>query len=224
MRPIKNTIKRLLDRHFLNRINKIDSFREVPKLFRQRGFTQQMFNRYNEMGQFFSIKAPSELYLVLVKDNGVLVAMSSMMEEVGPYDIEYDLNLNSIGIELRDVLNDYIQNQSSEMEDFRGITESNIYIKQKKTMKLNESDLNRLVKRIIKEDNQQRFAYGGEEIRKLDSQLGPDEYVQLSDYSDQLRGDIVKKKDYIIHMLRDAIKDEDWGKVGDTILFIKHKM
>jgi hypothetical protein len=25
-------------------------------------------------------------------------------------------------------------------------------------------------------------------------------------------------------MLRGAIKDEDWGKVGDTILFIKHKM
>ena len=48
--------------------------------------------------------------------------------------------------------------------------------------------------------------------------------MQLSDYSDQLRGDIVKKKDYVIHMLRDAIKDEDWGKVGDTILFIKHRM
>jgi len=94
----------------------------------------------------------------------------------------------------------------------------------KKVIKLNESDLNRLVKRIIKEDNQQKSAYGGEEIRKLDSQLGSDEYVQLSDYGDQLRGDIVKKKDYIIHMLRDAIKDEDWGKVGDTILFIKHKM
>ena len=94
----------------------------------------------------------------------------------------------------------------------------------KKVIKLNESDLNRLVKRIIKEDDQQKSAYGGEEIRKLDSQLGPDEYVQLSDYGDQLRGDIVKKKDYVIHMLRDAIKDEDWGKVGDTILFIKHRM
>ena len=94
----------------------------------------------------------------------------------------------------------------------------------KKVIKLNESDLNRLVKRIIKEDDQQRFAYGGEEIRKLDSQLGPDEYVQLSDDSDELRGDIVKKKDYVIHMLRGSIKDEDWGKVGDTILFIKHRM
>jgi len=206
MKPVKDTIKRFLDRHFLNRINKIDSYKEVPKAFRQRGFREQMYDRYSEMGQFFSIKSPEELYLVLLKDNGVLVAMSSMMEEVDPSDIEYDLNLNLLDIGLKDVLEDYIQDRNSEMEGIK------------------ESYISRLVKRIIKEDDQQRFAYGGEEIRKLDSQLGPDEYVQLSDYSDQLRGDIVKKKDYVIHMLRDAIKDEDWGKVGDTILFIKHRM
>jgi hypothetical protein len=94
-----------------------------------------------------------------------------------------------------------------------------------KVIKMNESSFNRLVKRIVKEEGeQQRFAYGSEEIRKLDSQLGPDEYVQLSDYSSELRGDIVKKKDYVIHMLREAIDNEDWGVVGDTILFIKHKM
>lgn len=94
-----------------------------------------------------------------------------------------------------------------------------------KVIKMNESSFNRLVKRIVKEEGeQQRFAYGSEEIRNLDSQLGSDEYVKLSDYSGELRGDIVKKKDYVIHMLRGAIKDEDWGKVGDTILFIKHRM
>jgi hypothetical protein len=54
--------------------------------------------------------------------------------------------------------------------------------------------------------------------------LGSDEYVKLSDYSGELRGDIVKKKDYVIHMLREAIDNEDWGVVSDTILFIKHKM
>jgi hypothetical protein len=81
-----------------------------------------------------------------------------------------------------------------------------------------------LVKRIVKEEGEQRFAYGSEEIRKLDNQLGPDEYVQLSDYSGELRGDIVKKTDYVIHMLREAIDNEDWGVVSNTILFIKHKM
>ena len=93
-----------------------------------------------------------------------------------------------------------------------------------KVIKMNESSFNRLVKRILKEEGEQRFAYGGEEIRKLDSQLGPDEYVQLSDYSGQLRGDIVKKTDYVIHMLREAIDNEDWGVVSNVILFIKHKM
>jgi hypothetical protein len=93
-----------------------------------------------------------------------------------------------------------------------------------KVIKMNESSFNRLVKRIVKEEGEQRFAYGSEEIRKLDSQLGSDEYVKLSDYSGELRGDIVKKKDYVIHMLREAIDNEDWGVVGDTILFIKHKM
>jgi hypothetical protein len=208
MRPAKDTIKRFLDRHFLNRINKIDSFREVPKGFRQRGLTEQMFNRYSEMGQFFSIKSPDELYLVLLKNNGTLVATNYVMQEVDPSDIEYDLNLNLFDIRLKDVLDEYIQDQSSEMKTLKGMTESFI---------------SRLVKRIIKEDDQQRFAYG-DEIRKLDSQLGPDEYIQLSDDTDELRGDIVKKKDYVIHMLRGAIKDEDWGKVGDTILFIKHRM
>jgi hypothetical protein len=131
MRPAKDTIKRFLDRHFLNRINKIDSYIEVPKAFRQRGFREQMYDRYSEMGQFFSIKSPEELYLVLLKDNGVLVAMSSMMEEVDPSDIEYDLNLNLLDIGLKDVLEDYIKDRNSETE---GIT---------------ESDMSRLVKRIL---------------------------------------------------------------------------
>jgi hypothetical protein len=95
----------------------------------------------------------------------------------------------------------------------------------KKVIRLSESGLNQLVKRIIKEqEDQQTFAYGGDEIRKLEKQLGNDEYVKLSDNSDKLRGEKIKKKDYVIHMLRDAIDNEDWGKVNDTILFIKHKM
>jgi len=134
MRPIKNTIKRLLDRHILNRINKIDSFREIPKAFRQRGLTEQMFDRYSEMGQFFSIKSPEELYLVLLKDNGKLIATNSVMQEIDPMDIEYDLNLNFVDISLKDLLVDYIENERSDIKDLRGMTESVI---------------SRLVKRIL---------------------------------------------------------------------------
>jgi hypothetical protein len=92
-----------------------------------------------------------------------------------------------------------------------------------KIIKLNESSFNRLVKQIIKEDEQQRVAYG-REIRNLDSQLGSDEYVKLTDYGDQLRGDIVKKKEYVIHMLKGAIREEDWSAVRNTIQFIENKM
>jgi hypothetical protein len=95
----------------------------------------------------------------------------------------------------------------------------------KKVIRLSELGLKNLVKRIIKEEeDQQRFSYGGDGIRNLEKQLGNDEYVKLSDNGDKLRGDIVKKKDYVIHMLTDAIDNEDWGKVNDTILFIKRKM
>jgi hypothetical protein len=83
------------------------------------------------MGQFFSIKSPDELYLVLLKDNGTLVATNSVMQEVDPSDIEYDLNLNLLDIGLKDVLEDYIKDRNSEME---GMT---------------ESDMSRLVKRIL---------------------------------------------------------------------------
>jgi hypothetical protein len=83
------------------------------------------------MGQFFSIKSTDELYLVLLKDNGTLVATNSVMQEVDPSDIEYDLNLNLLDIRLKDVLDDYIQDKSSEME------------------RMTESDMSRLVKRIL---------------------------------------------------------------------------
>lgn len=111
MKPIRNRVKKLLDRHFMNRINKIDSYREVPKLFRQRGFTEQMFDIYNKEGQFFSVKSPDELYLVLLKDNGTLLAMSSMMEEVSAADIESDLKINFLNIEIKDVLLDYLDEE-----------------------------------------------------------------------------------------------------------------
>jgi LAS superfamily LD-carboxypeptidase LdcB len=88
---------------------------------------------------------------------------------------------------------------------------------------MKESDLSRLVKRIINEDDNRRSAYG-QEIRNLEKDLASDEDIQLSDYSGRLRGDVVKKKDYVIHMLRDAIDKQEWGQVGDVILYIKHRM
>ena len=93
-----------------------------------------------------------------------------------------------------------------------------------KIVKLNESDLQKLVQKIIKEDDNRRVGYGTEEIRNLQKGLAPDEDVRLTDYSDELRGEVVKKKDYVISWLRDIIQDEDWDKLGDVILYMKHRM
>ena len=93
-----------------------------------------------------------------------------------------------------------------------------------KIVKLTESDLQKLVQKIIKEDDNRRVGYGNEEIRNLKKGLAPDEDVRLTDYSDELRGEVVKKKDYVISWLRDIIQDEDWNKLGDVILYIKHRM
>lgn len=93
-----------------------------------------------------------------------------------------------------------------------------------KIVKLTESDLQKLVQKIIKEDDDRRIGYGNEEIRNLQKGLAPDEDVRLTDYSDELRGEVVKKKDYVISWLRDIIQDEDWNKLGDVILYIKHRM
>lgn len=92
-----------------------------------------------------------------------------------------------------------------------------------KIIKLNESDIKNLIKKIIKED-ERRIGYGTEEIRNLEKDLAPDEYIKLTDYTGTLTGEVVKKKDYVIHMLRNIIDDQEWDRIGDVILFIKNKM
>jgi hypothetical protein len=75
----------------------------------------------------------------------------------------------------------------------------------------------------IKEDVEHTSAYG-KDIDTLYSKLEPDEDVKLTDHSDKLRGDVVKKKDYLISMLKDAMDKQDWGTIGDAISYIKNRM
>lgn len=76
-------------------------------------------------------------------------------------------------------------------------------------------------KEFLQEEN--KSAYGSE-IDALRKGLAPDEDIKLTDYSDKLRGDVVKKQDYLVSMLQDAIDKEDWSKVRDAILYIKVRM
>ena len=73
-------------------------------------------------------------------------------------------------------------------------------------------------------EDERRIGYGTDEIRNLEKDLAPDEDIKLTDYTGTLTGEVVKKKDYVIHMLRDIIHDQEWDRIGDVILYIKHRM
>ena len=90
----------------------------------------------------------------------------------------------------------------------------------KKIVKLTESDLTRIVKRIVNESDR---AYGHGEIGKLYPKLKDDEDVELSDESGELSGQVVKKIDRVKSMLGKAIENEDWGMVKRAMSYLTMK-
>jgi hypothetical protein len=90
----------------------------------------------------------------------------------------------------------------------------------KKIIKLTESDLTRIVKRVINESDR---AYGHEDIDKLYSNLGDDEDVSLDDSSGELSGQVVKKIDYVKNMLERAVESEDWDMVKRAMRYLEMK-
>jgi hypothetical protein len=76
-------------------------------------------------------------------------------------------------------------------------------------------------KKFIQEES--KSAYGSE-IDNLRKGLAPDEDIKLTDDSDQLKGDVVKKTEYVINMLSNAIEEKDWSKVGNAISYIRVRM
>ena len=87
----------------------------------------------------------------------------------------------------------------------------------KKIIKLTESDLTRIVRKVINENDR---VYGGSDIKKLYDNLKDDEHVHLDDSSGDLSGEVVSKIEYVRRMLMSAIREENWSKVQNTILFI----
>jgi hypothetical protein len=89
-----------------------------------------------------------------------------------------------------------------------------------KIIRLTESDLTNIVKRVINESDR---AYGHEEISKLYSGLKDDQDVSLDDSSGELSGQVVTKIEYVKNMLEMAIEREDWGKVKRTLSYLNMK-
>ena len=91
----------------------------------------------------------------------------------------------------------------------------------KKIVKLTESDLSRIVNRVINESDRM---YGHDEISKLYSNLGDDEDVELSDESGELSGQVVKKIEYVKNMLERAIENENWEMVTRAKSYLDMKL
>ena len=90
----------------------------------------------------------------------------------------------------------------------------------RKIIKLTESDLTRIVKRVI---NESERVYGHEEIGNLYSSLGDDEDVSLDDSSGELSGQVVRKIDNVKNMLERALQIEDWDMVRRTVRYLDSK-
>lgn len=90
----------------------------------------------------------------------------------------------------------------------------------KKTIKLTEKDLTRIVKRILNEDDR---VYGHDKIKGLYDKLGDSDDVYLDDTTGDLSGEIISKKDYVTNMLKRAVEKEDWSLVSRAISYLKVK-
>jgi uncharacterized protein YjbJ (UPF0337 family) len=90
----------------------------------------------------------------------------------------------------------------------------------KKIVRLTESDLTKLVERVISENER---VYNQGEINKLYSDVSDDEDVQLDDSSGELSGKITKKIDIVKDKLKTAMRKKDWNEVANTLLYLDLK-
>jgi hypothetical protein len=102
----------------------------------------------------------------------------------------------------------------------RGFLFHLIFIDMKKIVKLTENDLNRIVKKVLNENEK---VYGHQDIRGLYDKLSDDEDVYLDDSSGNLSGHILPKKDYVANMLKRAVENQDWSLVNRAISYLKIK-
>ena len=90
----------------------------------------------------------------------------------------------------------------------------------KRIVTLTEKDLTMLVKRIVSENER---VYGHSEIKKLYSNIGDDEDVQLDDSSGELSGKITKKIEIVKDILKSALRKKDWSIVSQALSYLDIK-
>ena len=90
----------------------------------------------------------------------------------------------------------------------------------KKIIKLTENDLNKIIKKVLIENER---VFGNQNIKGLYDKLNDTEEVYLDDTTGDLSGEIISKKDYVTNMLKRAVEKEDWSLVGQAITYLKVK-
>jgi len=132
-------LKKELGSHFWNHIKIVNSYKDLPKSFKFL-ITPNNWDYYSKYGQFFLINLPPKKYLVLLfngvenplEKNERIQIMDEKGRDINQYDLEGQLRIAYFGLRIQDILTYYMK---------------------EKVNKINESDINRLVKKILKNDN-----------------------------------------------------------------------
>lgn len=129
--------KKFFGKHFMNQFGKVDSYEKLPKVFRRNLFGTErgkdMFYLYQKKGQFYTVLTPESKYLVHIGPEEITIADDSdSLKKLS--DIEFELNLPILGLTLKELLEGIFQEKEKPEEEG-----------------LSESDIKRLVKKIVKE-------------------------------------------------------------------------
>jgi len=195
--------KKYFGNHFLNQFKLIDSWSELPREFRRIMSNPNVFKLYSERGDFLFIKGPEDNYLAHISPKEVTI-VSSKDKSLSEFDLGNQLNLNILNLTLKDVV-DYLKNRSK--NKLSQIKNEGIYRKQKgmkKIIRLTESDLIKLIKKVINEQEFERELpmrkkgiLGHKDLwtDEEDRPVNPDEF----DYDEEIEFGPDDFEDYISH-------------------------
>ena len=123
--------KKFFGKHFLNQFKLVNRWTELPKEFKKVFGSEDVFQIYSEKGDFLFIKGPKKNYLALFFPGEIIIADSSD-NFISEFELGAELNLNVLGLTIGDIIT-HLKNQNT----------------RKKIVKLTESELIRLVKKVI---------------------------------------------------------------------------
>ena len=120
--------KKFFGKHFKNQFKKIDSWEELPKVFRKKLFGgndgPKWFGQYQKHGQFYAVITPESRYLVHISPDEIKVVDEGDRGKKLS-DVEFELNLPILGLTLQELLEGLFEEEEKE-EEFSDLTESDI--------------------------------------------------------------------------------------------------